>query len=63
MTKEGLAERDRYVLGLLREMGIPTAVAMAGGYARDTEDTVDIHVATIRIAAALAPRLCAPVRG
>jgi len=51
MTKEGLAVRDRYVLGLLREAGIPTAVAMAGGYARDTEDTVDIHVATIRIAA------------
>jgi hypothetical protein len=24
---------------------------MAGGYARDTEDTVDIHVATIAIAA------------
>ena len=59
MTKEGLAERDRYVLGLLRERGIPTAVAMAGGYARDTEDTVDIHVATLRIAAAMAPRLCA----
>lgn len=51
MTKEGLAARDRYVLELLREMGIPTAVAMAGGYARDTEDTVDIHVATLRIAA------------
>jgi acetoin utilization deacetylase AcuC-like enzyme len=51
MTKEGLAARDRYVLGLLRETGIPTAVAMAGGYARDTEDTVDIHVATIAIAA------------
>jgi len=54
MTKEGLAARDRYVLGLLREAGIPTAVAMAGGYARDTEDTVDIHVATIRIAAGMA---------
>jgi acetoin utilization deacetylase AcuC-like enzyme len=51
MTKEGLAARDRYVLGLLREAGIPTAVAMAGGYARDTEDTVDIHVATLAIAA------------
>ena len=51
MSKEGLAERDRLVLGLCREMGVPTAVAMAGGYARDTEDTVDIHVATLRIAA------------
>lgn len=51
MTKEGLAARDRYVLGLLRDAGIPTAISMAGGYARDTEDTVDIHVATLRIAA------------
>jgi acetoin utilization deacetylase AcuC-like enzyme len=51
MTKEGLAARDRFVLGLLRDTGVPTAVAMAGGYARDTEDTVDIHVRTIAIAA------------
>lgn len=53
MTKEGLAERDRYVLHLLRDAGVPTAIAMAGGYARDTEDTVDIHVTTLRIAAAM----------
>ena len=51
MTKEGLAERDRLVLGACRDAGVPTAVAMAGGYARDTEDTVDIHVRTIRTAA------------
>jgi acetoin utilization deacetylase AcuC-like enzyme len=51
MSKEGLAERDRRVLGACREAGVPVAVAMAGGYARDTEDTVDVHVATIRIAA------------
>jgi acetoin utilization deacetylase AcuC-like enzyme len=53
MTKEGLAERDRFVLGLLRDRGVPTAIAMAGGYGRDTEDTVDIHVATLRIAAGM----------
>ncbi|HEU0051635.1 MAG TPA: histone deacetylase [Longimicrobium sp.] len=53
MSKEGLAERDRLVLGLCRDAGVPVAVAMAGGYARDTEDTVDIHVATLRIAAAM----------
>ena len=51
MTKEGLAERDRLVLGACRDAGVPVAVAMAGGYARDTEDTVDIHVSTIRAAA------------
>ena len=53
MSKEGLEARDRLVLGLCRERGIPVAVAMAGGYARDTEDTVDIHVRTLRIASAL----------
>lgn len=73
MTKEGLATRDRLVLGLCRERGIPVAVAMAGGYARDTEDTVDIHVRTIAIAAGMRaegpaagrlaePAIAAPVR-
>lgn len=51
MSKEGLAERDRLVLGACRAAGVPVAVAMAGGYARDTEDTVDIHVQTIRTCA------------
>jgi hypothetical protein len=27
------------------------AACMAGGYARDIEDTVDIHLQTVRIAA------------
>lgn len=53
VSKEGLAARDRLVLGLLRDRAVPCAIAMAGGYARDTEDTVDIHVATVRIAAEL----------
>jgi acetoin utilization deacetylase AcuC-like enzyme len=53
MSKEGLAERDRLVLTACREAGVPVAVAMAGGYARDTEDTVDIHVATLRIAGSI----------
>lgn len=51
LTKSGLAERDRFVLGELRARGIPVAVAMSGGYARDIDDIVDIHAATIRIAA------------
>lgn len=51
MTKTGLSIRDEAVLGACRAAGVPVAVTMAGGYARDTEDTVDIHVATIRAAA------------
>ncbi len=53
MSKSGLRERDHLVLGLCRDAGVPVAVAMAGGYARDTEDTVDIHVETVRLVAAL----------
>jgi acetoin utilization deacetylase AcuC-like enzyme len=51
VSKAGLARRDRLVLDQGRQVGVPIAIAMAGGYARDTEDTVDIHVKTIVIAA------------
>jgi acetoin utilization deacetylase AcuC-like enzyme len=53
LSKDGLAARDRLVLGACRDAGVPVVVTMAGGYARDTEDTVDIHVATLRVAAFL----------
>lgn len=53
MTREGLAERDRLVLSACRAAGVPVAVSMAGGYARDTADTVEIHLATLRTAARL----------
>lgn len=48
LTKSGLAERDRIVFEFFAERGIPVAVSMAGGYARDISDVVDIHFATIR---------------
>jgi acetoin utilization deacetylase AcuC-like enzyme len=54
LSKAGLAARDRMVAGACRAAGVPLCITMAGGYARDTEDTVDIHVATIRTAMALA---------
>lgn len=53
LTKEGLARRDRLVLGALRERRIPAAVAMAGGYAKVLADVVDIHFTTVAIAAEL----------
>jgi acetoin utilization deacetylase AcuC-like enzyme len=51
LTKPGLAERDRMVFEYCRWAGLPVAVTMAGGYARDVADTVDIHFATVRLAA------------
>ncbi len=54
VSKQGLAERDRIVIGMLRERNIPVAVTMSGGYATDIRDTVDIHFHTVCTAAALA---------
>jgi acetoin utilization deacetylase AcuC-like enzyme len=51
LTMEGLAERDRIVLGEAGQRGIPVAVTMAGGYGKDIRDTVAVHVQTIAIAA------------
>jgi acetoin utilization deacetylase AcuC-like enzyme len=47
LTKGGLAQRDRLVIHAVRGAGIPLVVVLAGGYAVDVSDTVDIHVATI----------------
>lgn len=47
LTKAGLAARDEQVLSRLKDAGIPVAIAMAGGYARDIRDTVDIHATTL----------------
>ncbi len=52
VTKPGMAERDRLVFDLRERAGAPVAVVMAGGYAHTIADTVDIHEATIRGAAA-----------
>jgi acetoin utilization deacetylase AcuC-like enzyme len=51
LTKPGLAARDRMVLTYCRDAGLPVAITMAGGYARNIADTVDIHFATVRQAA------------
>lgn len=50
LSKAGLCQRDRLVFERCRQMGVPVAVVMAGGYARQVEDTVEIHVQTIHIA-------------
>jgi acetoin utilization deacetylase AcuC-like enzyme len=51
LSKAGLAARDRMVFDYCRQAGLPVAITMAGGYARDVEDTVDIHFQTVRAAA------------
>jgi acetoin utilization deacetylase AcuC-like enzyme len=54
LTFEGLERRDAMVLEACREMGIPVAITIAGGYGRDINETVAIHLATVRIAVSVA---------
>jgi acetoin utilization deacetylase AcuC-like enzyme len=48
LTKDGLQARDRLVVDAARAAGVPLVAVLAGGYALDVRDTVDIHVNTIR---------------
>lgn len=51
LTREGLARRDRLVFQRCREAGATVAVVMSGGYAREVDHTVAIHLGTVREAA------------
>jgi acetoin utilization deacetylase AcuC-like enzyme len=53
LSKDGLARRDHLVLATCRDAGLPVALSMAGGYARELDDIVDIHLRTVQIAAEL----------
>ena len=50
LSKVGLGKRDQLVICYAKEAGLPLAIVMAGGYARDVNDTVDIHVNTVSLA-------------
>src|SRR3954465_10677015 len=54
LTKAGLAARDAMVLDAAERAGAPVCVALAGGYAPDVADTVEINLATVRAVAARA---------
>ncbi|MFM9197089.1 MAG: histone deacetylase, partial [Planctomycetia bacterium] len=50
-TKAGLLVRDRRVLEAARRAAIPVGIVCGGGYCEDLESIVDIHAATILLAA------------
>jgi len=50
LSLEGLEKRDRLVFEKARAKNIPVAVVLAGGYARQLDDTIQIHTNTVRIA-------------
>jgi len=51
LTMAGLARRDTMVFEAARSRGLPIAVAMAGGYGNQIEDTVAVHTQTVALAA------------
>jgi acetoin utilization deacetylase AcuC-like enzyme len=51
LTKAGLRSRDELVLDTADRIGAPVCVALAGGYAPDVADTVEINLATARAVA------------
>lgn len=50
LSMQGLANRDQMVLDWALKQNLPTAIVMAGGYAKAIEQTVQIHAKTIEIA-------------
>ncbi len=50
LTAGGIAKRDAFVFQCCREVGIPVAITIAGGYGHDISDTVRIHLETARLA-------------
>jgi acetoin utilization deacetylase AcuC-like enzyme len=54
LTFDGLARRDAFVLQSCRDVGIPVAITISGGYGRDVVETVRAHANTARIAASFA---------
>jgi acetoin utilization deacetylase AcuC-like enzyme len=51
VSKQGLLQRDQLVMQRCKAEGVPLSIAMAGGYADEIDDIVDIHVATVLAAA------------
>jgi acetoin utilization deacetylase AcuC-like enzyme len=47
LSMGGLRERDRRVFDFVRQLNIPVVVTMAGGYGRDIETTIAVHLNTI----------------
>lgn len=48
LSFDGLLRRDWMVLECCRDVGIPVCATIAGGYGRDVNDTVQVHLNTVR---------------
>lgn len=51
VTRDGLRRRDEMVFAACSDRHLPVAVAMAGGYAHQVDDTADLYFQTVALAA------------
>ncbi|HEY7344031.1 MAG TPA: histone deacetylase [Gaiella sp.] len=49
LTKRGLRDREVLLRDALAQAGVPVCLTLAGGYAEDIRDTVEINVNTLRV--------------
>ncbi|WP_420411717.1 histone deacetylase [Roseibium sp.] len=54
LTRDGLRNRDRYVIETVRSVGIPLAGVLGGGYSTDIDELADRHVFLHRVALSVA---------
>ena len=57
LTKRGLGERDTLIRDTVSAAGVPICLTLAGGYAEDVRDTVDINVNTLRVFTRVSPHV------
>jgi acetoin utilization deacetylase AcuC-like enzyme len=50
LSLHGIGHRDQRIFDLAEQLRVPIAVTMAGGYGRDIDTTVAIHLQTVRLA-------------
>lgn len=60
VSKQGLLQRDRLVFDKCKQAGLPVAVVLGGGYAKNVHDTVEIHLNTLQLAVRLQPAHLSP---
>jgi len=48
LTEQGIRRRDRLVIGMLRDRGIPLVIVLAGGYAVSAARTAELHAHAFR---------------
>lgn len=53
LSDKGLSARDRFVIGTVREAGLPITCVVGGGYSNDIEVLAQRHAGMYRVAAEL----------